>query len=442
MTSPGGRWRPRGPGPGIAGAALVLVCFASGRSARAELRESAERVAESWRSVGAVVAIDKSRFLTDDNDDQRPLVVALPELPEGDCTTVLLLGARGLGFHVRLGPAAGGEREGRRLPSVAGALSIERCGEPPPRRLVIASDSGRGAIETVVARSSRPLPPLRTILPERSGGPLMPFFEPGALPPLPAPERRAEVAEMRAKRDGAAIAGRETWQAGLDGTGAGEQTLDPGCHTLELFALDPRVAQPGRRSKLDLDAEMRDEADDRLLARDRTDAPDAQLAACVGEPTRVDVVFAGSPPRAPVLVAHYAWPLPDHLPSTWGPDALGRMAHLLLARHVVSLPHDPLLLAQGGSGVTPLPLEVEPGGCYLAVTTRVKETSRTIGLRVHVGSLDVFDDRGIDGDGAVVAFCAGEHRTVLAEVEARGTPLLGWGFALYRLQSGVWELPR
>jgi hypothetical protein len=413
------------------------LVFAWPGVAKADLHEAVERIAEAWRGVGAAVNVDKTRFLIDENDDQHPIVVLLPDLPDGECTTVVLLGARGLGFHVRY--AAGDDQAGKRLPSMAGAVSIERCGETAPHRLVVASDSGRGAVEIVVARSAKPLPPLQVVLPERSGGPLIPASEPGALPVLAPPEKRADLSEVRAKRDGAVIATRSTWQAGLDGTGGGEQTLDPGCHTLQLFALDPHPPQAGRRGKLDLDAEMRGEADDRLLARDRSDAPDAQLAACVGESTRVGVVFAGSPPSAPVLVAHYAWTLPGHLPLLWGGEAIGRMAHVLLARHLVSLPREPVLLAQGGSGLTPIPLPIEPGGCYLGMAAVVKETSRGIGLRIHVGSNDAFDDRGIDGDGAVVAFCAGDRDRALAEVEARGTPLLGWGFALYRLQSGVWE---
>jgi hypothetical protein len=434
MRMPGERAR------SFAACAVATATVAYPRAGRAELHEAVERVADAWRAVGASVAVDRTRFLTDDSDDQRPVAIALPDLPEGQCTTIVLLGARGLGFHVRL--QGGDDPEGKRLPSAAGALSIEQCGDVPPRRLVVASDSGRGAIEIVVGRSSKPLPALRLVLPERSGGALLPMPEPGALAPLPPPEKRAEIAEMRAKRDGASIATRETWRSGLDGTGSGEQTLAPGCHTLQLFAPDPRASHPARRGKLDLDAEMRDESDDRVLARDRSDAPDAQLAACVGDATHVDVVFAGSPPGAPVLVAHFAWPLPDHLPELWGAEARGRMAHVLLARHVASLPRDPVMLAQGGSGATPIPLSIEPGACYLGVTTRIKEAARAIGLRVHVGSTDAFDDRGIDGDGAAVAFCAGKLDGALAEVEAHGTPLLGWGFALYRLQSGVWEVSR
>ncbi|HEY6461265.1 MAG TPA: hypothetical protein VIY73_13965, partial [Polyangiaceae bacterium] len=370
------------------GAAALAACATLAGEARADLRESADRIAEAWRAVGASVVIDKPRFLEEESDDRRPIVVVLPELPEGECTTVVLLGARGLGFHVRVPGAAAllEDTEGKRIPSAAGAVSIERCGEPVPRRLVVASDSGRGAFETVVARSSRPLPPLRTVLPERSGGMLLPMSEPGPLPLLPAPDKRAEVAETRAKRDGATIATRTVLAAGVDGAGTGEQTLAPGCHTLELFATDPRSTRPGRRGKLDLDAELRDSSDDRLIARDRTDAPDAQLPVCLGEPTRVTVVFAGSPPGAPVLLSHASWPLPDHLSGLWGPEAQGRMAHVLLARHVAALTADPVQLAQGGYGVTPVPLSIEPGACYLAMVTLVRETARSLGLGVRVGT--------------------------------------------------------
>jgi hypothetical protein len=59
-----------------------------------------------------------------------------------------------------------------------------------------------------------------------------------------------------------------------------------------------------------------------------------------------------------------------------------------------------------------------------------------------VGPHEAFDDRGIDDEGTAVAFCAGDQSHALARVEARGTPLLGWGLALYRLQAGIWEVER
>jgi hypothetical protein len=425
----------------VAGTA-AMACLAREAPAHAQLRASVDRLADAWRAVGASVVIDKPRFLDDDSDDRRPIVVVLPEVPDGACTTVALLGARGLGFHVRLDESSSEDADAKRLPSVAGAVVIERCGEPLPRRFVVASDSGRGAFETVVARSSKALPALRLVLPERSGGLQLTTSEPGPLPVLPAPERRAEVAEARYRRDGGAVSPRESWTSGADGSGAGQGTLEPGCHALQLFAFDPRTAHVGRRGKLDLDAEMRDGTSDRLLARDRTDAPDATLATCVGEPTRVSVLFGGAPGGSAVLVSHAAWPLPRHLPALWGSETQGRMAHVLLTRHVVSLPEDAVQLGQGGYGVTPVPLAIVPGACYVAVVSLIKESARSLGLRVRVGTTEAADDRGIDDDGAVVAFCAGARTHALAEVEARGAPLLGWGLALYRLETGVWEAPR
>jgi hypothetical protein len=413
--------------------AACALFFALASDARAEdLRDAVQRVVEAWRGVGASVVVDKTRFL----DEGAEVAIALPALPAGDCTTVVLLGARGLGFHAR---ASEEDDESKPMPSVAGALSIDQCGATVLDRLVVRSDSGRGALETIVARSTKPLPAMRDVLPERTGISVPSAPELGGLPALPPPDKRAEVAEARAKRDGASVAARETWQASADGSGVEQRDLEPGCHKLTLFALDPRAAHPHRGGKLDLDAEMRFTDSQHLLSRDRSDAPDAQLFACVGEAAHVEVVFAGAPAGSPVLVSHFAWPLPEHVPAVWGPEARARIAHVLLARHVHSVPRDPSMLVQGGGGATPVPLSVEPGGCYLAVAAVVKGVARSIGMRVRVGARVAFDERGIEGDGAAVAFCAGDLTTALAEVESRGTTLLTWGFALYRLQSGVWE---
>ncbi|MGH7270244.1 MAG: hypothetical protein ACREJ3_07405, partial [Polyangiaceae bacterium] len=283
---------------------------------------------------------------------------------------------------------------------------------------------------------------MRTILPERASGAATISPEPGALPPLPAASRRAEEAEVRAKRDSAAILPRVTWNANLRGFGMGEETLDPGCHTLTLFGVDARAKAGAARRRLDLDAEMREIGMGRAIARDRSDAPDAQLSACVGRPTTVEVGFAGSPPHAQVLVAHAAWPLPDHLPTAWGSEVRGHMAHVLWTWHIRSLSRAPVMLAQGGAGVTPIPMSIEPGACYLALVSVAEGAARSVALRVDIGPREAFDDRGTEDEGAAVAFCAEGSSHGAARVEARGTPLLVWGLALYRLDAGIWEIPR
>ena len=345
------------------------LCGSRARRAARSCTTSTDRLAETWRGVGASVVVDRTRFLNDDET----IVVALPDLPEGDCTTVVLLGPRGLGFHAR---AADGRWRSRatsrtaRIPSEAGALSIERCGEALPHRLARderlgpgrARDDRRALVEAAgvdavrlagadAARRScstpEPGPPAADAASRRSA---------------PTSPRRARGATAR--RSPRARRGRPAPTAAA----RPRTTLDPGCHTLQLFAVDPRAASRSAHGKLDLDAEMRDASGDRILARDRTDAPDARLDAVR---RRRDARWGSSSParrRArPVLVAHFAWPLPERLPTLWGSEARARMAHVLLTRHVHLLLREPVLLAQGGSGATPVPLSIEPGACYLAL---------------------------------------------------------------------------
>ena len=91
-----------------------------------------------------------------------------------------------------------------------------------------------------------------------------------------------------------------------------------------------------------------------------------------GETTQAGLLFAGSPANAPVIESHVWWPVPQALPPVWGTSAQAKMAAVLLAHHVHSLPERALALAQGGSGLTPVPLSIEPGGCYLAVVAVVQ----------------------------------------------------------------------
>jgi len=418
----------------VVGLALVA------RPSRGELREIAARVAEEWRRAGATVMREPARFVYEDETGS----LSVPVGPDGECATVAIIGARGLSFHVKVNgsdddPLA--MDEGSRASSVAGVLQIGRCEGPPMRRLTVTSDAGRGAIEIIMARSRSPVPSLRTVLPERTGGVTPPSAEPGTLPPLTPPVRRADAAEGRSRRDGGALAQRESWVAGVDGNGQGRVTLGAGCHRIELFANDPRSAQQNRRFRLDIDAELRDEDDDTMLGRDRTEAPDAHVEACVGKETLGAVIFTGAPPSSNVIMTHAAWPIPQSLPWAWGPDARGKMAGAMLARHVAAPLGPAALLAQGPSGVTSVPLAIEPGGCYLAVAAVTHGHARGLGLRAIVGARQASDERGLNDEAGAVAFCARERSRARVEIEARGTAL-SWGLALFRIDSGVWGAER
>ena len=428
-------------------APLALVGMVAGAGpARADSRDVSERVVEQWRVAGGHVTTLPSRFVFDDET----VVVSVPLVPTpadetSGCTHIALIGARGLSFRAKLSDASSDPltpEAGGRATSLAGVIELRRCGTARPiRNVIVTSDAGRGALEIIIARAPSALPSLTSVIPERTGGALPPVPEAGALPVLPAPEKRAEIAEARAKREGAKIDSRTAVRAGDDGSGEAELALPAGCHRVELFARDPRTDRVGRRFRLDVDAELRDPANDRVLARDRTEAPDARLEACVGKTTRVNVVFVGAPPNGDLTSTLASWPLPEKLPSLWGPVPRSKMARVMFARHV-AIPHDdPIFLGQGSSGTTPFPVPVETGGCYLAMVALTHGHARSLQIRTVVGARESTDERGAAEEAALSAFCVNAHETARVEVHARGTGV-GWGLAVFRVKSAIWEAGR
>ena len=423
----------------------MTITLVDAREARADFaREIAERVAVQWRGAGGQTTTLPTRFLFDDETTLIPVPLAADETT--GCTHVALIGARGLSFRARLSDATSdplAPEAGGRATSLAGVVELRRCGPGRPiRHVVVTSDAGRGALEVVVAHAPSALPLLTSVIPERTGGALPPVPEAGALPVLVSPEKRAELAEARGKREGAHIEPRTALHAGDDGGGEAELALEAGCHRVELFAQDPRADRAGRRFRLDVDAELRDPSNsDRVLARDRTEAPDARLEACVGKSTKVNVVFAGAPPNGELVSTLASWALPQRLPSLWGAVARSKMARVMFTRHVAIPASDPVFLGQGSSGTTPFPVSVEVGGCYLAIVALTHGHARSLQIRTVVGARESTDERGATEEAALSAFCVNAHESARIEVHARGTGV-GWGLALFHVKSGIWEAGR
>lgn len=426
----------------VSAGTLALVSALAPSNARADGREVAARVAEQWDLAGARATRLPARFLFDDET----VVVPLPPDDTGAaCTTVAVVGARGLSFHAKLEGASAdplSPEPGARAASHAGVLELRRCDpDRSVRHVVVTSDAGRGAVEIVVARSARGLPSLAVVAPERTGGALPPVPDAGALPILAPTEKRAEAGEARARRDGGVVEARDRLRAGDDGGGDSELELGEGCHRLELFAPDPRAERPGRRFRLDLDGELRDPTNDRLLARDRTEAPDVRMETCLGRPQVVSLAFAGAAPRTEVTLTHASWPLPARLPTLWGHATRGKMARVMFARHVAVPAHDPIFLGQGSAGTTSFPLPVEVGGCYVAVVGLTHGHARSLQLRAVVGARESTDERGAAEEAALTAFCVQAEERARLDVQARG-PGVGFGLAVFRVKSAVWEAGR
>ncbi len=415
-------------------ATLLAVAFVSDL-ARADLVQDAARVERAWRSVDNTnVQALPTRFLW----DEEVLTVRLPpRATPMPCTSVALVGARGASFRAKLGGIE--DRDGRdRAASIAGVAELVRCDGREVDRVIISGDAGRGAIEIIVAGSRAPLPALRDLLPERTGGVVVSTSEPGPLPTLPAANKRIDSAQARARSDGAKLAPVEVLEARPDGTGGTEVDLDPGCHRIELLAHE---SEGSSRARFDVDAELRDADDDVLLARDRSEASDARLYTCVGVPVLGAIAFAGAPPGGKVTRLVASWPIPEAIPRTWGAPVRARMAGALLSRGLSKTLTPAVFLGQGGTGLTSVPVSVEPGACYVAVVAGIRGRLRQLALRASVGALDSVDERGAAEESAAVAFCTRERRLVRLEIEARGANPW-WALALHRTQSSVWESKR
>ena len=420
--------------------AALAAAFAAAPPARADAREVAARVLEQWTVAGARTSAVPARFMFDDET----ILVPIPPEADGDgdgCTQIAVIGARGLSFRARLSDAPMDPllppEPTARASSAAGVLELRRCerGRPAVRHIVVTAEAGRGAVDVVVGRSERPLPPLATLIPERTGGVLPPPPEAGTLPPLVAQDKRADAAEIRARREGADVRERARVRAADDGSGEEELELDAGCHRIEVFGRELSRERPGRRFRLDVDAELRD--GDQLLARDRTEAPDARLETCLGATTRLSLVYAGRsalPPRCrdarDLAVARAA-------PADWGPVARSKMARVMFLRHVAVPADDPVYLAQGATGRRRFRSPSRPARATSRwwaspADTLVSSSSARVGAREST------DERGAAEEAALTAFCVRAHESARLEVLARGTGV-SWGLALFRVKSGVWE---
>jgi hypothetical protein len=92
-----------------------------------------------------------------------------------------------------------------------------------------------------------------------------------------------------------------------------------------------------------------------------------------------------------------------------------------------SLIHESL----GVAGVTAVPLEVEPGACYLAAVAPIRGDSSGLAMATVLGARHGQNHGGPEGGGTSLAFCSQSEQNALVEVEARGVGLV-WLLAIWQ----------
>lgn len=455
--------------------------------ARADLKADADRLQQAFSayaaSLGPSVQARIERLPPVFAEAGRPVMVKLPDwavakqstLPlalgaekdnkntPSDCMTVVVLGPRTGEFSADIDDSGSGEgiflrrmerksasaanpvqmfghpgtemRNGEENPpwikSSGGALRYVRCGKAreQAKYMMLELVSSRAVLETLVITGVSDSPPVEQILPERAFGPLIPREGAGRpVEPGPLLERLAR-AEKRARADGARHVERLFSRASLMGAGEFLLRLPEGCHRLEVMAEVPNFIP---RRATDVDAEARLADGGALLARDRADSPDARLDFCLGEPSAVEVPFVGAAGPVSVFISDASWPIPDTIPSYWGPRARAAFAYAVRRRNAPVPAGPPVMESLGVQGETLVAAEVFPGRCYLAVVGLVRGEARGLRLSVDLSGRVYKDETRDRIDGVAVAFCAENESSVPLRVSARGNSSW-WALSLWQM---------
>lgn len=332
------------------------------------------------------------------------------------CTTVVLLGAVSTAFIVSA-PGDDGDNGDRIVGSVVGLAQIARCG--PERTdlaaLSIEARSPHAVLEILLATSAAPLPDARTLLPHRDPGNVPPLSRPGPPPNPGLAANRIQRLESRLSREEGTDVERRTVQADPEGSGRLLMELAPGCHRLTVFALP---AGPRDESFHDIDAEL-GWASGGVTSVDRTDSPDAALMACAEERELGILSFAGAARSGSVLVVHSRTALPTAVPERWG-VARARIARSLLERRIPAPGSPPIYESLGVAGITTLPVELEPGRCYLAAVAALQGNVKLLALNASAGGPSSLAHVDSTDAAAVVTFCAGTIQRGRLDIEAHG----------------------
>jgi hypothetical protein len=398
--------------------------------AQASLLDDVELLTQRWSPKARVQRI-LPRLLS--HGERVPIVLPPSEAEpdENGCTSLAVLGSVSTSFVVLRTALVRGSLVGDSVPSVAGAVELVRCGRQRSQlaNLWVEMRSPRGVVEFIVARSPAQLTSVRQELPHRDPGPAWPEGEAGPRPVSPPLKARANEWEAQAKRDGALAADNRILRADESARVGVDLSLEEGCHRFAGLGLSAAREQ----QSLDIDLVLYRDSPRTILREDQSENPDAAISLCVAQETDVILDVLGIPPGDPVALLHARFPLPDGLPLRWGPAARERLAEALWDQNFAGIADAPIYESLGVTGMTLLPLQLEPNTCYVVSAGILRGLVKAFQLRLITPGAQASASAANERSSAALAFCSGTESGAQLQVEAFGASL-AWLAAVWRAE--------
>lgn len=409
--------------------AVVAAPMLAAGAARASLAEDVSRLRDVWQAGGRVEQL-RPRLASRGETLPLPLPLWASEPDSEGCVSVAVLASPRVSFVLQVGNGPGVDVR----TSEVGWVQLHRCGARrlDLRRALVEMRSPRGVLEVLVGEAQAPLAELSSVLAHRDPGPKSPGGEAGPAPIPPPLEVRALAWEAQAKRDGASQIERQLLEPAGVQVPTARLSLGEGCHRLSALGLQATPSDAPR----DLDLFLRGEALYELRREDQSENSDAEISLCLAGPVPVRVGVLGLGSADPALLAHARFPMPEGLPSHWGPLVRSRLAEAFFRRHSAGMPREPIHEALGVAGRTSLPLELERRTCYTAGLSVFSGTPKALLIEATPPDRDAAIDSTSDSEAVVVAFCTGEEAFVRLRVEAVGVSV-AWLAAVWRVEREV-----
>lgn len=434
--------RPAPPSPRRAGLYVLAACSAlasatAAESGRASGRDASfvgpvgadlSRVRSAWKSAGSVELL-QARLVVRGQSLPLHLPAAATDETTPACATVLALSASNSVFSLSFEEAEPELRRDFPLASSLGVVEISRCGARKGAlgHLSVQASSPRVVVSLLTLVGTAPGPSVMALLPHRQAGPPAAAPELGARPKLgPLPERLADKQRLRAAGRPSEIVDGLVETDPL-GHGSLTLTLAAGCHTLDVLDAS---AEAGLT---DVDARLID-LGGTTWALDASVAPDAALSLCLGEQKRLSLDVRGAAASEHVAFLRASWPLPDGLPTEWGPGVRGRLAEALRQNPSAAILGKPLTASLGVQGTTRLFASVEPGRCYVAAVAALDREPERLGLAGRAGGA-ISQTRTRPGrSNAAISVCA-TGPLLAVDVESVGAGV-SWLASIWELEDG------